>query len=234
MNVFDLFSGIGGFSIGLERAGMKTKYFCEIDSFCKKVLFKNWPHVKIFNDINSVYGRLVNDIDVICGGFPCKQTSVAASVHGKRSGLCGKDSGLWFEYIRLVREIRPEWVIVENPPGVKKWENEIKGGLEDIGYGVSRLDIKASDFGFPHIRKRCFYVANANGKRLALARPFGSSKIAWSKRLAAAGGSWISSSPGIIGSFNGVPNRVDRVRSIGNSIVPDMAEFIGLEIMRHQ
>src|SRR3954470_19482651 len=97
MNVLDLFSGIGGFSLGLERAGMRTVAFCEIDPFCRTVLAKHWPAVPIFPDVTQLRGADVGAVDVICGGFPCQDISVA----GRRAGIEGERSGLWSEYARI-------------------------------------------------------------------------------------------------------------------------------------
>jgi len=110
LNVLDLFSGIGGFSLGLERAGMRTVAFCEIEPFCQAVLRKHWPGVPIFEDVRKLTASdLSEPIDVICGGYPCQPFSVA----GKRLGAAD-DRHLWPEYFRLVKELRPAWVIGEN------------------------------------------------------------------------------------------------------------------------
>ena len=231
MNVLDLFSGIGGFSLGLERAGMRTVAFCERDSFCRRVLDKHWPNVPIFDDVKTLDVTQI-DADLYAGGFPCTQTSVAAAIHGKRVGLNGKDSGLWFEYIRHVKAGRPQWVIVENPGGIEAWEGEVKGGLESAGYRVSRLAFKASDFGLPHLRRRYFYVANRDGKRLEIARPARPSTTEWVTRLAAHGGAWLADTPRAGRGIDGVPDRVDRVHSLGNAVVPQIPEIIGRAIMR--
>ncbi len=115
LRVLDLFSGIGGFSLGLERTGgFKTVAFCEIESFPRKVLAKHWPEVPIYEDVRQLtVERLATDgisVDVICGGFPCQDISVA----GKGAGLAGERSGLWSEFARLIGEIRPRYAIVEN------------------------------------------------------------------------------------------------------------------------
>lgn len=235
LKVLDLFSGIGGFSLGLERTGgFETVAFCEIEEFPQKVLKKNWPSVPIFEDVRKMDGNEYGTVDVVAGGFPCTQTSVAAAIHGKREGLQGKESGLWFEYLRVVRTVRPLWVIVENPGGVRAYESEISGGLEGIGYRVSRLEIKASDCGLPHIRRRYFYVANRNGQRLEITRQPEPPSTCWATRLAATGGNWLKRTPGIVGEFVGLPNRVDRVKSLGNTVVPAKVEIIGKAIMRHE
>ena len=231
LKVLDLFSGIGGFSLGLERAGgFETVAFCEKDPFCQKVLAKHWPHVPIHDDIKTLEGNEYGKVDVVCGGFPCTQTSVAAAISGNRTGLEGKDSGLWHEYLRIVRTIRPLWVVIENPGGVKKWEGEIQDSLAGLGYRVSRLEIKASDCGLPHIRRCYFYVANADGKRLEIAREQRPQTVGWATRLAAAGGAWLKRTPGVIGEFTGLPDRVDRVKALGNTVVPAKVERIGRAI----
>src|SRR5437868_12864822 len=114
MNVLDLFSGIGGFSLGLERAGMRTVAFCEIEPYARAVLRKHWPNVPCYDDVRTLTADRLNADgivpDVICGGFPCQDISVA----GSGAGLDGARSGLWSEYARLIGEVRPRFVIVEN------------------------------------------------------------------------------------------------------------------------
>jgi len=159
--------------------------------------------------------------NIISGGFPCAQTSVAAQIHDYRDGLKGGDSGLWYEYLRAAGEIRSNWIVVENVSGVKKWGHIIQKGLEDLGYTISSLAIKACDFGLPHKRRRIIYVAN--GKRLALPRAARSSSIEWVERLTTHGGSWLDSAPGTPRIINGVSHRMDRVKALGNAMSPDMA-----------
>lgn len=202
--LLDLFSGIGGFSLGMERAGFETVAFCEKSEFCRRVLVRHWPGIPIIEDIKHLRGDEFGELFAAVGGFPCTQTSVGAAIHGKRSGLEGADSGLWYEYMRVVRTGRPIWVIVENPGGVIKWESEIQGGLEGAGYRVSRLEITASDCGLPHLRRRYFYVANRDGKGLEIAGRSKSPSIDWFTRLASSGGDWLKRTPGIIGEFTGL------------------------------
>src|SRR5574343_241000 len=110
MRVLDLFSGIGGFSLGLERTGgFKTIGFCEIDPFCQKVLKKHWPGVPIYDDVRTLTGITA---DVISAGFPCQDISSA----GRMAGIGGDRSGLWKEGARIVCEIRPRYLLVENVP----------------------------------------------------------------------------------------------------------------------
>ncbi len=113
--VLDLFSGIGGFSLGFDRVGWRTVAFCEIDKFCTEILKKHWPKVPIFNDIKTltageIYKKVDSRIDVICGGFPCQDISVA----GKKAGITGSRSSLWKEFARLINEIKPKFAIIEN------------------------------------------------------------------------------------------------------------------------
>ena len=111
LKVLDLFSGIGGFSLGLERTGgFETKAFCEIDPFCRRVLAKHWPDVPCFEDVTTLRGEDVGTVDVICGGFPCQDISLA----GLGAGMDGARSGLWSHYARLIGELRPRYVLVEN------------------------------------------------------------------------------------------------------------------------
>ena len=107
LTVGSLFSGIGGFDLGFERAGMSTRWFCEQDEFCTRVLNKHWPDLPVYPDITDLRGADVEPVDVLCGGFPCQDLSLA----GKGAGLAGERSGLWSEYARLVGELRPSYVV---------------------------------------------------------------------------------------------------------------------------
>lgn len=166
MNVLDLFSGIGGFSLGLERAGMKTVAFCEIEEFPRKVLAKHWPDVPIYEDVRELSrDRLESDgvarIDVICGGFPCQDISNA----GERAGLAGERSGLWTEFARLIGEIRPRYAIVENVAALLgRGLGEVLGDLAEIGYDAEWHCIPACAVGAEHIRDRIWIVAHVNGE----------------------------------------------------------------------
>src|SRR5215207_5071922 len=165
--VLDLFSGIGGFSLGLERTGgFKTVAFCEIDPFCRKVLEKHWPEVPCYHDVRELTAeRLAADgigVDVICGGFPCQDISLA----GKGAGLEGERSGLWSEIARLSGELRPEFVIVENVSALLgRGLGRILGDLAEIGFDAEWHCIPASAIGAPHRRDRIWLVAYPNGGR---------------------------------------------------------------------
>ena len=161
MNVLDLFSGIGGFSLGLERVGMKTVAFCEVDKKCQKVLQKHWPDVPIFDDVSNLTGeeigkRIEETIDVIVGGFPCQDISVA----GAGEGLEGKRSGLWSEFHRLIKEIKPQYAIIENVSALRsRGLDQVLRSLSEIGYDAEWNCIPASAFGAPHRRDRIWIMA---------------------------------------------------------------------------
>src|SRR5215207_8097634 len=162
--VLDLFSGIGGFSLGLERTGgFKTVAFCEIDQFCRKVLKKHWPEVPCYDDVRELTAeRLAADgigVDVICGGFPCQDISSA----GQRLGLGGARSSLWLEYARLVGELRPNFIIVENVADLLgRGLGDILGNLATLGYDAEWHCIPAAFVDAPHFRDRVWIVANTD------------------------------------------------------------------------
>ena len=157
MNVLDLFSGIGGFSLGLERAGMKTVAFCEIDPHARKVLAKHWPDVPIFEDVSTLSKDDIDEqIDVLAGGFPCQDISTA----GRGAGLSGSRSGLWYEYHRLIKEIQPRYAIIENVSALRsRGLEQVLWSLSEIGYDAEWHCIPASSVGAPHRRDRIWIVA---------------------------------------------------------------------------
>lgn len=162
MKALDLFSGIGGFSLGLERAGMQTVAFCEIEPFCQKVLKKHWPDVPIYEDIRSLDGKQFRGtVDVVCGGFPCQPFSVA----GKRAGS-EDDRHLWPEMLRVISESKPTWVIGENVGGfVDMAFDNCATDLENEGYSVTAFIIPACAVNAPHRRDRVWIIAYSSDKR---------------------------------------------------------------------
>ena len=167
MKVLDLFAGIGGFTLGLERAGFETVAFCEIDPFAQKVLNKNWPKVPIYDDVKEITAaRLKADgigVDIITGGFPCQDISVA----GKQEGLKGERSGLWSECARLLGDIRPRYAIFENVRNLLNgnngdWFRQVLWEISTIGYDVEWHCIPASALGAHHKRDRVWIVAYRN------------------------------------------------------------------------
>lgn len=166
MRLLDLFSGIGGFSLGLERAGFETVAFCEIDPVCRGLLAHHWPEVPCYDDITTLTAeRLAADgivVDAMCGGFPCQDLSFA----GKGAGLAGERSGLWREYARLIRELRPRVVIVENVSALLgRGLGDVLGDLASLGYDAVWECIPASAVGAPHRRDRLWIVAYAGSEQ---------------------------------------------------------------------
>jgi DNA (cytosine-5)-methyltransferase 1 len=167
-----LFAGIGGFDLGLERAGMVCKWQVELDDYASRVLAKHWPNVPRHDDVRT-FPTAERDwsVDLICGGFPCQDISVA----GKGAGLAGERSGLWYEFARIIRQIRPRWVIVENVRALtSRGLGTVLGDLADIGFDAEWHCVPACSVGAPHRRERIWIVAYANGEPNAV-RGHGSS-----------------------------------------------------------
>ena len=164
MKVLDLFSGIGGFSLALERVGFQTAMFCEIDPFCQSILRKHWPHVPICDDIKSlkIVPKVASKIDLICGGFPCQDISLA----GEKIGIRGERSGLWKEFKKIIKKVRPSYAIIENVAALRT--NGLITVLQDlwsIGYDAEWEIISAAQVGAPHRRDRIWIVAYPCGER---------------------------------------------------------------------
>lgn len=174
LRVLDLFSGIGGFSLGLERTGgFETVAFCEIEEFPRRVLAKHWPEVPIHEDVRKLTAADVGPVDVICGGYPCQPFSTAGKRRGKED-----DRHLWPEFNRLVAELRPTWVIGENVAGhISMGLDDVLSDLEGQGYACRTFVIPACAVDAPHRRDRCWVVAHRDdqprqavrGEREALA-----------------------------------------------------------------
>ncbi len=266
MKVLDLFSGIGGFSIGLERAGMETVAFCEIDKKARMVLRKHWPSVPIYEDVKELnYERLKKDgisVDVICGGFPCQDISVA----GKGAGLEGQRSGLWYEYHRIIKELTPKWVIIENVSALRsRGLDAVLRSLFEIGYDAEWHCIPASAVGAPHRRDRVWIIAYpnadskhwrsksqfsydssgkkvcdelsgirtalANALRAGLERQWEVSGGVEQKQQDTGNTRWWAAEPNVGRVAHGVRGRVDRLKQLGNAVVPQIPELIGNAIM---
>lgn len=164
MRFLSLFSGIGGFDLGLERSGWQCVGQVEIEPFCQKVLAKHWPHVARFDDVRTVTGELVRErcgeVDAVVGGFPCQDVS-SANAFGK--GLDGERSGLWSEFYRLICEIRPHYALIENVPNlVRRGLDRVLVDLAEAGYDAEWGTISACALGASHTRERLFILAYAN------------------------------------------------------------------------
>ena len=169
LSVGSLFSGIGGMDLGFERAGFSIAWQCEIDPFCRKVLAKHWHGIPCHEDVKNVSARSVPGVDCIIGGFPCQPVSVAGSRRGDQD-----DRWMWPHMLRIVRELRPRWICVENVPGLRTLgADRVLEDLEEVGYTVWPLVVGANDVGAPHRRKRVWFVAHCNPSRLGDANPEG-------------------------------------------------------------
>ena len=156
LKILDLFSGIGGFSLGLEATGhFETAAFCEIEPYCQKVLKKHWPDVPIFDDIRKLKGTDIGTVDIITGGYPCQPFSVAGKQKAEQD-----PRHLWPEYFRLIQELRPTWVIGENVSGhIKLGLDSVLEDLASEGYSTRTFSISASSIGANHKRERIWTVA---------------------------------------------------------------------------
>ncbi len=299
-----LFAGIGGFDLGFERAGMICKWQVEIDDYATKVLTKHWPNVHRERDIRECGQHNLQRVDVICGGFPCQDISYA----GLGAGLDGERSGLFFEAIRLVCELRPRIVVLENVAALlTRGLDRVLGTLAEIGFDAEWHCIPAAAVGAPHIRDRVFIMAYARcelrystsnddkrcGKNVAdtncerLPRSwipeigtkeiYDASGCCWWNKSSSSGlgirkaevladtngitnktskatfskstkrdarmgftgrswpcrpaGSWWATEPAVGRVANGIPARVDRLRGLGNAVVPQVAEYVGRRVV---
>ena len=278
MKVLDLFSGIGGFSLGLEWAGMSTVAMCEKDPYCRKILAKHWPHLTIHEDIRNLDGNQYADsIDVVCGGFPCQPFSVA----GKQRGS-DDDRHLWPEMLRVIQESRPRWVIGENVLGFTNMAlDDVQADLEREQYTVRKFVLPAVAVDAHHRRDRIFIIAYANspsiwdiserqaqrrdhlqaGRQTFTPHHGASQSLAYSNDTRIQGSEkprsheeigkesndqhvercgrssvrlsntqrqtcWLHE-PHVGRVAHGVPNRVDRIKGLGNAVVPQLIQAIG-------
>ncbi len=228
MTIGSLFSGIGGLESGLERSGLGRVVFqCEIDPFCRRVLRKHWPDATIYEDVRSV-GHGAARVDVLCGGFPCQDLS---SANTGRQGLAGDKSGLWREYARIVGELRPQFVIVENLGyAFKEWLPHVRRDLWARGYASVPFRVSPAEMGGPHHRDRVFLVAHADQNSECLhaidaqmARLRADAARLWNV--------WRDPFPGPFRLDDGLPRRMGEVRGYGNAVVPQCAELVGTAIV---
>ena len=232
-----LFTGIGGIDLAAEWAGFKTVLMVEKDSYCQKVLRKHWPDVPIMEDIFDVTKERIQGetkqraIDIISGGFPCQDVSTS----GLRQGIGGSTrSGLWYEFARIISEIKPRWVVVENVSGLLSIDNgggfgTILGDLAKSGYDAQWGSISLAQLGGWHKRERLFLVAHANGIRPLASEFF---QTIYSKECGRAwppitingildlNGYTYPILAGDLRVAHGIPSRVDRLRALGNAVVP--------------
>ena len=239
ITVLDLFSGIGGFSLGLHWAGMRTVAFCEAAPFARRVLARHWPGVPVYRDIRTLSAaRLQSDgvprPRLLCGGFPCQDISLA----GRGAGIEGSRSGLWSHMARLVAECRPDWVLVENVPGLRgRGADRVLLELDAAGYACWPLVVGAVHAGAPHRRARVWLVAQA-----AAADAGGAGLENWQPAAATPPpglpverrSGW-AAAPGVCRMDAGLPSGMERLRrqrieALGNSAAPATAAMIGRAI----
>jgi len=242
--VGSLFAGIGGFDLGVERAGCRVQWQVEIDPWCRQILAKHWPDVPRYEDVREVGAHNLKPVDWIVGGFPCQDISIA----GKQKGLDGDRSGLWWEMRRVIGELRPQIVIVENVPNLVIREfDRVLGSLAELGYDCEWDIISAQDVGAAHLRKRVWIVAHSHGAGLeghaedvpcveepgwVAARSNGQAPgpdICDASRIGQHQG-W-GFEPDVGRVAHGVPHRVDRLRGLGNAVVPQVVEWIARRVI---
>lgn len=168
MKFGSLFTGVGGFDLGLERAGMECSWQVEIDKYCNQVLDEHWKGIRRYNDVREITKENTDRPDLICGGFPCQDVSIA----GKRAGFNGERSGLWFEFERIIGELRPEWVVIENVPGLFSSNKGrdfaiILKALDEFGYGLAWRILDSQNFGVAQRRRRVFIIGSLGSGRSA-------------------------------------------------------------------
>ncbi len=239
LRVLDLFSGIGGFSLGLERTGgFETVAFCEIEEFPRRVLAKHWPEVPCYRDVRELTAdRLAADgiaVDVIAGGFPCQDLSTA----GTGRGLRGERSGLWSEYARLVGELRPVFVIVENSPELLNgWLGDILGPLAAFGYNAEWECIPAAAVGAPHRRDRLWLIAYPTGFRLprqgGLLNAIHPAPDSYREASGLVDAVQRNALPFVCDRHDGVSKRLAELglHGLGNAVVPEIPHQIGNAIL---
>lgn len=223
-----LFAGIGGIDLGFERAGMACKWQVEIDPYAQRVLAKHWPQVRRHDDVRTWPQPDAERVDVIAGGFPCQDISYA----GKGAGLSGERSGLFYEVARIIREMEPRFVVLENVSALlTRGIGDVLGTLASLGYDAEWDVISACSMGAPHMRKRVFVVAYPSGslgEAWIRFRQHRSAQPVQGEHTIAAQVLRMESSHRDSGDFNGISSRVDsRFRTLGNSVVPQVAEWIG-------
>lgn len=292
INHLDLFSGIGGFSLGLEKAGFKTIAFCEIESYPQQILKQHWPNVQIYEDVTDLTDERLRadgftNIRIITGGFPCQDLSVA----GKQKGITAERSGLFFEVIRIISEVQPKYVILENVRNLLSgekgaWFGTVLHELAKIGYDCEWNCIPASSIGAPHQRDRVWIVAyrqtdvtdtistrggrdkagtsnrQSETERESVFKENGQTRAdnieqvcevipegkhsntllqSLERQRTIASGiksqlentgypCWWKAEPDVGRVVDGIPKRVDRIKGLGNAIVPQIASIIGKAI----
>jgi len=225
MKHLDLFSGIGGFALAARWAGIETVAFCEIEEFPRKVLQKNFPSVPIHHDIRKLDGSEYEGIDIITGGFPCQPFSVAGNQGGEKD-----DRYLWPQMLKIITQARPTWIVAENVAGIIPMAlDKVLADLEGENYSTRPVIIPACAKNAPHRRDRVWIIAHNRSERVdrdSKNKVQGKSKIQGSKdvgRVKTVRDMQAIHAPRLCGSGDGIPDRVDRLKGLGNAIVPQVA-----------
>lgn len=238
LRVLDLFAGQGGFSLGLERTGgFETVAFCEIEPFPRKVLAKHWPGVPCYEDVTIADFSALGPVDLVTAGFPCQDISHA----GKGAGLAGERSGLFWHIIRTAGLVGWPKLLLENVAGLlDRGLGEVLGALASVGYDTEWHCIPASAVGAPHRRDRIWIIADANGPRRE--RPVQDYGLSVGKAEAftvnsdASPDGWCRmaerSAPLRDGNGLSVGMERSRVKTCGNSVVPQIPEIWGRAILQ--
>ena len=217
-----LFSGIGGFELGLQPYGWEPAWQVEIDPYCRSVLARHWPDVPRYNDIREVNPNELSPVDLVCGGFPCQDISRV----GRRQGIEGEKSGLWSEMARVVGHLRPRYVLVENSTSLTKHGlDRVVGDLAEIGYDAEWDCLPAAAFGAPHIRDRLYLLAYPSSGRHGA--PHQTVFAGWASSQLHGG--W-TPEPRVGRVVDEFPDRVDRIRALGNAVCPRVIGWIGQRI----
>lgn len=240
-----VFTGIGGLDIGFEAAGFRLAWQIEREPFCRRVLANHWPDTPRYGDVRDVDPQELAPVDLLCGGFPCQDVSKLRA----GDGISGPRSGLWWEMFRLIRGLRPTWVVAENVPALRvRGADGVSAALESEGYAVWPCVVGAWAAAAPHRRDRVFILAYANGARLESRRekrstdddrvhdadrvghlaPTETVRAGWA---AARDAGWWATEPPVGRVVNGLPGRVDRSRAIGNAVVPQVACVVAEAIL---
>lgn len=224
-----LFSGIGGLDLGLERAGWQCVGQVEIDPFCQRVLARHWPGVPRWGDIREVDCDALPRADLVAGGFPCQDTSDV----GRLAGVAGQRSGLWAHLARVVRHLRPRWVLVENVAGLlapSRGMGRVVGDLAASGYDAEWDCLPAAAVGAPHLRARVWILAYPAGLGGPTGHPH---DTVLAGRIAPHRSPGWLPEPRVARVADGVPTRLDRLRNhaTGNAVVPQVAEHVGRLIL---
>ena len=230
MRFGSLFSGIGGLDLGLERAGMECAWQVEIDDYCTRVLEKHWPSVVKHREVEDVGGHNLEAVDLIAGGFPCQPVSFA----GKQKAQ-DDSRWLWPQFSRIINELRPRWVFIENVTGLlHRGMGDILYDLSEGGYHAIWDTLPASAFGALHKRDRVYVVAYPDSERGCLWDYQGEDAEGVGQSPRRSQFRYWDIEPEVGRVAHGVPSRVDRLRGLGNAVVPQVAEWIGRRIIEHE